>query len=363
MPISKHYSSYSELISYLIKQKDENDKNLPRPLNLLLGNGFSVNYSNTIFTYKALAEFVKKNGSDLVKNLFSSLKTENFELIMEHLDQMIAVMNAMPNLASAANDLLEAKEGLKLSLLDAIRASHPDHVFKVTQNEINKCSDFLRNYTKFDGKIFTTNYDLLLYWVINRGLNDLEKPKDGFSYYIKNPEDVKNGEEPEYSDLTWSSKTKQTVFNLHGGLHIFDEKGKVIKETYNNQNGEWLLDKINQKMDAGHYPIFVTDGDGQKKLNHIRRNRYLSNAYEALQEIRGSLIVFGFSFSANDFHIIDAINQAAGITKNGKVVPGSLRSVNIGVYDEEAKKYIESISHKFALKVNTFDSSNAGVWR
>lgn len=363
MPIAKHYGSYNELITYLKKQKDDKDKSLPRPLNLLLGNGFSVNYSHSIFTYKALAEYVQKNGTDLVKNLFKSLKTENFELIMEQLDQMIAVLQAMPNLADAAENLSNAKEGLKIALLDAIRESHPDHVFKVTPEEIKNCANFLREFPISNGKIFTTNYDLLLYWVINRGLHDTENPKDGFYRYITNPEEVRLGEEAHFSDLLWTSKNEQNVFNLHGGLQIFDDKGKVIKETYDSRNGEWLLEKINKRMDEGHYPIFVTDGDGQKKLQHIRRNRYLSNAYESLREIRGSLIVFGFSFSQNDFHIIDAINEAAKITAKGNKVPGSLLSINIGVYDENARQYIESISHKFALKVNTFDSSNAGIWR
>lgn len=148
---------------------------------------------------------------------------------------------------------------------------------------------------------------------------------------------------------------------MHGGLHIFDHSGKIIKETYDRTTGNWLLDKIKNRMDNGHYPIFVTDGNADKKLQHIRRNRYLSNAYESLRTIRGSLIVFGFSFSENDDHIIEAINSAAGYTEKGKI-KNALLSVNIGVFDDAAKDHIESISHKFALKVNTFDSSNAGIW-
>lgn len=362
MTISKHFDSYPDLIDHLKKKKDSVDRTKPRQLNLLLGNGFSVNYSSSIFTYKALAEHVKKNGSELVKNLFSSLKTENFELIMEQLDQMIAVLSSINSLKTAAQELTEAKEGLKTALLDAIRASHPEHVFKVTELEIKNCAKFLRDYINANGKIFTTNYDLLLYWVINRGLNDYEKPNDGFSKFITNPQEVIKGEVPEYSDLIWTSKQPQNVFNLHGGLHIFDEGGKIIKETYNQLEGGLLLDRINSRLDSGNYPIFVTDGNGDKKLKHIRRNRYLSNAYESLREIQGSLIVFGFSFSENDFHIIDAINQAAGITSTGKKIPGKLLSVYIGVYDENAKNYINSISDRFAVKVNTFDSSNAGIW-
>lgn len=363
MPIANHFENYHEVINHLSRQKDDTNKGTPRPLHLLLGNGFSINYSHEIFTYKALAEYISKNGSELVKNLFLSFKTENFELIMEQLDQMIAVLQTIPGLEESSKNLAFAKEGLKTALIDAIRKSHPDHVFKVTDDEIKHCSNFLKTYIQTSGKIFTTNYDLLLYWVINRGLNEDKRPSDGFYRSITNPEEVKRGMTPEYSDLIWSSKNEQDVFNLHGGLHIFDEKGKIIKESYDPTTGEWILEKINERVQNGHYPIFVTDGNGDKKLHHIRRNRYLSHAYESLSEIRGSLITFGFSFSDNDHHIIAAINAAAKITKNGKQAPGSLRSIYIGVFDEETKKHIESISDKFALKVYTFSSKTANVWK
>lgn len=363
MSLIKHYENFSEVIDYLGSKKDYSDSTLPRRLNLLLGNGFSVNYSHSIFTYKALADYVSKNGVDLVNKLFTALKTENFELIMEQLDQMISVLKAIPDLHAAALSLAEAKEGLKKALLDAIRASHPEHVFDVKESEINKCAEFLRIFINTDGKIFTTNYDLLLYWVINRGLDDKEKLKDGFGRFITNPEEVKRGGEAVVSDLVWTSKNEQNVFNLHGGLQIFDNSGSIIKETYRRDTGEWLLDKINSRLDGGNYPIFVTDGNGEKKLKHIKSNRYLSNAYENLREINGSLIVFGFSFSANDYHIIDAINAAAKVTAKGKNIPGSLLSVFIGVYSDADREYIESISHKFALKISTFDSKTTGIWR
>lgn len=362
MPISKHYSSYQELIDYLRNQPDGFNKGKKRPLSLLLGNGFSVNYSPNIFTYRSLASRVEKTGTPLVRKLFSALKTENFELIMEQLDQMIAVLQVMPELEDAAKDLAKAKEDLKLALIDAIKELHPENVNALTDDQIKKCALFLSDFLNSEGKLFTTNYDLLLYWVINRGLDENLRPSDGFTRYVTNPQEVyRNTAPPKKSELLWLSKENQSVFNLHGGLHIFDDKGKIIKETYDKLTGSWLLEKIKSRMDNGHYPIFVTDGNAEKKLQHIRRNRYLSNAYESLRSIKGSLVVFGFSFNENDDHIIEAINSAAGYTENGRI-RNSLLSVNIGVYDAAAKEHIESISHKFALKVNTFDSSNAGIW-
>lgn len=202
MPIAKHYSSYQELIEYLRNQSDGFNKGKPRPLSLLLGNGFSVNYSPKIFTYRSLAARVEKTGTPLVKNLFAALKTENFELIMEQLDQIIAVLKVMPELEGAASDLAKAKEDLKLALIDAIKELHPENVFSLTQDQIQKCGAFLLDFLKTDGKLFTTNYDLLLYWVINRGLEENLKPSDGFTRYVTNPEEVYNKiAEPETSEL------------------------------------------------------------------------------------------------------------------------------------------------------------------
>ncbi len=77
-------------------------------------------------------------------------------------------------------------------------------------------------------------------------------------------------------------------------------------------------------MDKGEYPIFVTAGNGREKLTHIMHNRYLSNCYESLSCITGSIVTFGFNFGKYDDHIIDAINIAA---KHGKKTSSRLWSI------------------------------------
>lgn len=117
------------------------------------------------------------------------------------------------------------------------------------------------------------------------------------------------------------------------------------------------MEQIQKLMNKGTYPIFVTAGNGDEKLNHIKHNYYLAYCYDSLCNISGSLITYGFNFGEYDEHIIKAINKAArqDITKK-------LWSVYIGVYSEDDKKHIESIESKFKCKVHIFDSKTAKIW-
>jgi len=65
---------YEEIIEYLNKKKREK--------HLLLGNGFSMAYDSKIFSYNALSDFIENLDDDLLKKLFATINTKNFELIM-----------------------------------------------------------------------------------------------------------------------------------------------------------------------------------------------------------------------------------------------------------------------------------------
>ena len=107
------------------------------------------------------------------------------------------------------------------------------------------------------------------------------------------------------------------------------------------------------------YPIFVTAGNGEDKLTHIMHNQYLSNCYDRLSELTGTLVIFGFNFGQYDNHIIKGINRAA---KNGRKEFPKLNSVYIGVYSEKDRQHIEQISSKFKTKVKIFDAKSVDVW-
>jgi hypothetical protein len=274
---------------------------------------------------------------------------------MQQLDTFIVLLDAFEAEHELQEQIKKASVLLKQSLLAAVNALHPKHVFKVPEEKSKVCAKFLGEFLDGGGHIYTTNYDLLLYWILMR--QDISHG-DGCGRELENPVEANDGEEPEWSELRWGPNTEtQNVFYLHGALQFFDTGAEIIKEQYDHEG--YLLENISRRLDSGEYPIFVTAGNGDEKLAHIRHNRYLSHCYDRFSEMDGSLVTFGFSFGEYDDHIIAAINKAAHY---GSKLPPKLWSVYIGTYSQADVEHIEKITHKFHVKVNTFDARTANVW-
>lgn len=358
---AKHKDEYKRDLIMKLETFDEVlasiKKNPSRNFHLLLGNGFSIAYDSTIFSYNALHDFIHSLNDKDLSTILSVIETKNFEVIMQHLDNFSALIAALGGDPALKKRIDDASAKLKTSLLDAVKALHPEHVFKVPEEQSQACSQFLKIFFDSGGNIYSTNYDLLLYWVLMR--NNIVNHVDGCGREIENPDEFVPQEEQIWSELTWGKhRDDQNVFYLHGALPFFDTGVAVIKEEYDVYN--YLLQKISARMEKGEYPIFVTAGDGEQKLRHIMHNQYLTYCYESLCNAEGSLVIFGFNFGTYDEHIIDAINIAA---KHGRKVPDRLWSLYIGVYSDEDKQHIEHIAGKFKCKVHIFDAKTARVWR
>ena len=326
-------------------------KNPSRKFHLLLGNGFSVAYDPLIFSYNALHDFVINLKDKDLSVILNVIETRNFEVIMQYLDSFAALIDAFGGNPALKKRVEAASAGLKASLLNAVKTLHPEHVFKVPEEQSKVCANFLKGFLDTNGNIYSTNYDLLLYWVLMR--NSVLNHIDGCG------RELDPGDELQIrSDLTWGKyREKQNVFYLHGALPFFDSGVAVVKEKYDVHN--YLLQKISARMKNGEYPIFVTAGDGQQKLKHITHNQYLTYCYDSFCEAEGSLVTYGFSFGQYDEHIIDAINRAA---KQGKKVPDKLWSIYISVYSNEDRKHVEKIVGKFRCKVHIYDAKTANIW-
>ncbi len=344
----KKLQSYDDVMSSLVRKK--------RIPNLLLGNGFSMAYDPKIFSYNALYNFIGKINDPILKALFEVTKTQNFEVVMQQLDATCRLLEVFATDQGLIEQIESKRQTLENSLVDAVQSMHPEHVFKINESERRKCADFLSPYLEQGGHVFSTNYDLLLYWV-EVGSKELDgKCIDGFGKDRLNEDEPH--EDPVYSELIWGpNRSQQNTHHLHGTLSIFDKGVKIVKETY---DGSWLLDNIRDRMKNKQYPVFVASGNADDKLNVIKHNPYLTACYDALCNAKGSLITFGFSFGDSDDHIIDAINLACSKKRHHYE---KLWSVYIGVYDDTAKQHIESIKHKFQCKVNLFDAKTVNIWR
>lgn len=341
--------NYDDVLSHLRKQK--------RQAHLLLGNGFSMAYDSEIFSYNALHCFLDQLDNDLLTKLFDIVNTKNFELVLQQLDNFCELIDAFGTDPTLKEKVQEASDTLKDSLIEAIEELHPEHVFKIPEEKSVACASFLSQYLSNGGNIFTTNYDVLLYWVLMR--NNVKSHVDGFGRDVEYT-DESDSDDGEVSELRWGrNKNKQNVHYLHGALPFFDTGVEIVKEEYDSEH--YIMEKIKQRLLAKEYPVFVTAGTSLQKLEHIMHNRYLSECYDHLCNISGSLIVFGFGFGQYDEHIIDAINIASK-KKKDRGFKDKLWSIYIGVNSERSRKHIEKIESKFKCKVNVFDAKTAPVW-
>jgi hypothetical protein len=347
----------NKLISYKDVVDSLNKKN--RTKHLLFGNGFSMAYNAEIFSYNALSNFIENLNDPLLSQLFNGLNTKNFELIMQQLDNFCEIASIFKADKHLINSIKQASEKLKNSLLDAVKELHPEHVFKMSEEKCKHCFSFLESYLSNNGFVFSTNYDLLPYWVLMR--NNSKFAIDGFGRDLENDIDEFIAEEDlEFSELRWGKyKERQTIFYMHGTLPFFDTGIHIVKEEYDGEHV--LIEKIKKRIAKKEYPIFVTAGNVKEKLAHIMHNRYLSFCYEKLCSIKGSLVTFGFNFGEYDTHIIDAINKAAHDGKRGGD-KNKLVSVYIGVYSDEALAHINMMSSKFKCKVVPYNARTVNIW-
>jgi hypothetical protein len=181
-----------ELISFeqAIQQTEGEDRAL------LIGNGFSAKY----FTYSTLLAASELAEGQPIRNLFARLGTADFESVVRALEDAAVVEEAYLNEAHAIELKNHAQE-VREALVRALNKTHPAH-----RGDLDYASSakFLAHF----GNVFSLNYDLLLYWV------NLEKGHLGDGFGLG--EDLGRFRGP------FSVDAHCHLFNLHGGLHLFD---------------------------------------------------------------------------------------------------------------------------------------------
>ena len=186
--------------------------------------------------------------------------------------------------------------------------------------------------------VYSTNYDLLIYWAVNK--NTL-----GFKDYIWGSDfDLGNTE-------IWDKATK--ILYLHGGLHLYKTSHGTKKrkaEAFNN-----LLDLFGLPFPDGleAVPLFITEGTSADKLRSIYGNDYLAFAYNRFTVHEGPLVILGQSLElAYDKHLIDGIRSSRN------------RTLGVGIYsaNKNPTKIIHEktswLSRFSGFDITFFDSSS-----
>lgn len=322
---------------------------------VLLGNGFSIDWNATKFHYESLYDEAKLTNLSVSKeDLFGNLNTHDFERVIEHL-KAAAKLTAVysDNTGNLVNTLRHDAKVVQNGLADVLAARHPHVATEIKDSEAEKVREFLAHF----GRTFTLNYDLLLYWVLNRYANSKHNAErgDGFEWPTAEP-----------GELIWkrsAARRGQRVFYLHGALHYFVHEHRLNKLHY--QLSAPLLEQIRAHIQAGKYPLVVTEGRSEEKLERIEASGYLRYAHRRLEELTGGLFIHGVSFSPNDEHILSALEakscQIASIYV-GLHKPGSDEALAVMRRATQIKRRRAKVGG-IKLDVAFYDSKTARVWR
>lgn len=315
---------------------------------LLLGNGFSIG-CDPVFQYDSLyKEAVKAGLSVRVQALFKKLGTNNFEGAMRLLNDSHWVAKEYGLINGEDSDMLKDKEAIKKALIQAVAMTHLDDASTIPSSKKQLASSFLQDYQN----VFTTNYDLLLYWMVMDSSRTLFQ--DGFR---NDPDDP--------SSLIFSDPPGRNkgIFYLHGALHLFYEDGEVKKHAW-SKTGKKLTTLVREGLKKERYPLFVAEGDHEKKLDQIQRSSYLGYCLGKLSRIEGPLVIYGHSLSF-DAHIVDRIVRnhklsTVYIGLRDAESPSGLAVQKIGAEMIQARKDQDK---KAPLTIRYFDANTVNVWK
>jgi len=259
---------------------------------ILIGNGASQAVWEK-FAYQSLYDQAQSGVdhplSSEDKKIFKSLQTKNFELVLGALSTTSTITKI---LHKDETFIRERYKNIQRALVEAVHSVHV-RWDKVPQETLLQIRSAILDFES----VFSTNYDLLLYWAVMAGNASGE-----FKDYLW-------GENQEF-DLTDTqiSGSVTRVLYLHGGLHLYRlPSGATIKRTA--EPAKSLLDSFGVPFRDNATPLFITEGTSEDKLASIRRSDYLSFAYSCFSRREGPMVVFGHSLSDTDSHLVRAMKQ------------------------------------------------------
>lgn len=318
---------------------------------LLMGNGFSRAWRDSIFNYGALFSRADFQGlSTGARRAFEVLETNDFEIVMRALRSAAVLLSLY---RSALTDVAAEMEGdairLREVLVRAIAGSHPARPGEVSVDQFRACKAFLKNFKTY----YTINYDLLLYWALMQ---------DQIAPDLKCDDGFRTPEAGESAYVTWEpdNTRSQTVHYLHGALHLFDAGTEIQKYTWTN-TGTPLIEQVRQALDNNLYPLFVAGGLSRDKLDRIRHSAYLAKMERSFLAISGVLFVFGMSFGESDSHVMRWIGRN-GVSELWVSVFGNPATSD----NQRMMRQVEALpklrSGRKKLTVQFYDATSARVW-
>jgi len=267
-----------------------------RDADLLLGNGFSL-HLNELFRYESLFERFLANCSQAEADNFRRFGTTNFEFILESLTSASKV-NGIFGIDN--QPINRAAVRLKEGLITTVSQNHP-RAADLNRAHVARISELFDQFSD----IYTLSYDALLYHIIMISLdryriNHAVRP---YSDYFWGPYDDQFLQFMTTQDI----QRYKRIYYLHGALFIFRLGATTVK--IRRTDDTELLELIENQIQSGNIPLFVSEGTSEDKQFAISRSEYLHFAHAHLKHCSNRLVVYGASLSRPDNHIVQAIRK------------------------------------------------------
>lgn len=347
---------------------------------LLLGNGFSISLFPGCFSYSSLLDEAKNEGlfaaEAALEQAFDLLETTDFEAVMEALK---ASARLAPLYGHDAARMTAHANLLKEILVGAIAGRHPDRPNAITEEQYQNCRAFLSNFIGMEreknlaGKVFSLNYDLLLYWSILHDIVNINWDTGKFEIDVdqhlehddgfRAPEDNYDAEYVAWDQF--SASNSQSVTFLHGALHLYERGPELAKLCWERAGNKPLMDQIRLALDQDRYPLFVSEGTSRSKMERINKSAYLSKGLRSFAGCCGTksaaLFVIGHSLAANDEHVLRRIQKG----KIGQIYvsifgdPTSPTNLDIRA---RAEALANARPEKVPLEVEFVDAATLHIW-
>ena len=101
-----------------------------------------------------------------IAKVFSS----DFEFVMLKLIETLRVLDYYAPGSDLYKKISKDVDTLKEILINVIASNHPESPQSITYNQYASCYEFLKHFQ--EGRTYTFNYDLILYWVLMRFKDD-----------------------------------------------------------------------------------------------------------------------------------------------------------------------------------------------
>lgn len=352
---------------------DFNKDSLEKPV-IILGNGFNLalnelssfrinlGYKNIV---KEVLRKIQQDGEQSLYDFLSQNDLNESERIYD-IEQLLCILQNMPNCIKYGDHIYcnkidsqncsieKHRELLKRITLDVMTSSgfHPDYDCIINDTNKPLIDQLARNINIF-GKIFTINYDLILYWaLVEKDLLERKnssghivssgKFKDGFT---SNQQFClfDNGQKIRNLYGCSSNNVNANLLFLHGAIHLLEKDHRAYKVIRGDSHLKLteLRNFIKEQYDEMQISnLIVFDGTSYEKTKLIFHNTYLEKAYDKLLSIDNDIIVYGCNieekgeiFFGNDVHLWR------------RIISSNTNNIYVGI-DHEDRKCLDAYSKK-----------------